>query len=305
MRITGWLLLVAGVLLCVSIVWATIGFLMMGFGLICLLIAEDRRKRAAATAAPSATAEALVIAEPSAAPTEPHFEDAWDRPPVAPPPLPKPRAGIASRANVVASAIEQVRQGHSSYDTATWDLLVMSDPDIARLVEVLAPYGRQYVDELAAAYLALNDKSYLSLIVDEIIASARRETETSRVREAAVNTPSAGTVRRSMASEVRPGRSREMLRAAGAPREPVVVSREPVTVNHEVVVPDVTPAPNADGNSAPVVVAATASEPEPAKTAAEAIVTVTPRPVAGTEAIRKNDLDDAKDLRDLFKAIGA
>ena len=34
MRITGWVLLVVGVLLCVSIAWATIGFLMMGLGLI-------------------------------------------------------------------------------------------------------------------------------------------------------------------------------------------------------------------------------------------------------------------------------
>ncbi len=46
MRLFGFVLLVAGLLLCVSIVWAALGFLMMGFGLICLLVAERSRKRA-------------------------------------------------------------------------------------------------------------------------------------------------------------------------------------------------------------------------------------------------------------------
>jgi hypothetical protein len=46
MRLFGFVLLIAGFLLCVSIVWAALGFLMMGFGLICLLIAERNRKRA-------------------------------------------------------------------------------------------------------------------------------------------------------------------------------------------------------------------------------------------------------------------
>jgi hypothetical protein len=46
MRLFGFVLLIAGFLLCVSIVWAALGFLVMGFGLICLLIAERSRKRA-------------------------------------------------------------------------------------------------------------------------------------------------------------------------------------------------------------------------------------------------------------------
>jgi hypothetical protein len=48
MRLFGFLLLIVGFLLCVSIViWAAVGFLMMGFGLICLLVAERSRKRSA------------------------------------------------------------------------------------------------------------------------------------------------------------------------------------------------------------------------------------------------------------------
>jgi hypothetical protein len=287
MRITGWLLLIVGALLCVSIVWAAIGFLMMGFGLICLLIAENRRKRAAS------------VAEPPATPAEPRFQETEDRPPLAPP-LAIPRTGMVSRAAVVASAVDQVRQGNSSYDTAKWDSLVMSDPDIARLVEALTPYGRQYADELAAAYMALNDKSYLSLIVDEIIASARRTANQNRAKDVTVGASEPGGGRRSRPSELRSGRSRDLLRAAG-------VSREPAAIDQVVADADIGPVPSvADGNSVPAPIAvAAAREPEPEKTTAEAIVTVTPRPVPGTEAIRKADLDDAKDLRDLFKALGS
>jgi hypothetical protein len=49
MRIAGTLLLIVGFLLCISIAWAALGFLMMGFGLICLMIAERRQKRLAAS----------------------------------------------------------------------------------------------------------------------------------------------------------------------------------------------------------------------------------------------------------------
>ena len=50
MRILGWVLLIAGLLLCASILWAAVGFLLMGFGLICLQIAEARRRRVNLTA---------------------------------------------------------------------------------------------------------------------------------------------------------------------------------------------------------------------------------------------------------------
>ena len=46
MRIAGWILLIAGALLCATLVWATVGFLLMGVGLLSLLVAENNRKRA-------------------------------------------------------------------------------------------------------------------------------------------------------------------------------------------------------------------------------------------------------------------
>ncbi len=50
MRILGWLLLVVGLLLCVSVLWAAAGFFCMGLGLILLQIAERKRRRAKSAA---------------------------------------------------------------------------------------------------------------------------------------------------------------------------------------------------------------------------------------------------------------
>ena len=36
MRIAGWILLLIGFLLCISVAWATLGFLLMGVGLVSL-----------------------------------------------------------------------------------------------------------------------------------------------------------------------------------------------------------------------------------------------------------------------------
>jgi len=44
MRVAGTILLLGGFLLCVSIVWAAVGLAMIGFGLVCLLIAERPKK---------------------------------------------------------------------------------------------------------------------------------------------------------------------------------------------------------------------------------------------------------------------
>jgi hypothetical protein len=145
MRYLGAVLLVGGFLLCVSIVWAAIGFLMMGFGLICLLVAERKNKRSSE----------------------------GNRPRQALSPNPEPRAGLVSvthssdqRSSVTVS---------SSYDEVRWNSLVQSDPDLSRLVAVLTPYGQKYVDELATACMALKNKRYLPMILKEIVASARRD----------------------------------------------------------------------------------------------------------------------------------
>jgi hypothetical protein len=286
MRITGWVLLVVGVLLCVSIAWATIGFLMMGLGLICLLAAEDRKKRVTR------------VTEFAAAFSEPRFQEARDPLHFPLPPLVAP-IGVPSMAAIAALAIEQVRQGHSSYDVEKWNGLVAHDPDIAQLVEVLAPHGQQYVDELAAAYLALNDKNYLALIVDEIIASALRGPKVERATDATASANDARAVRRSKAPEPRSGRAGDLLRAAA-------VSREPAAADHAVAIPELKKVVTAAGSgSLPVAIAAAATEPDPASTPPAPVAALAQHPAPDTEPLSKAELDDSEDLRELFKAIGA
>jgi hypothetical protein len=156
MRILGWVLLIGGFLFCASIVWAAPGFLFMGFGLIFLQIAEQKRRRAKSVASRSER-------------TEPQHE---------PPPLQElawalvpPKADEEARVDVDRANAT----GSHSYDKQRWRLLLSNDADISRSAEALAPYGQKYVDELTAAYLVLNDKEYLPMILRKIIASARRE----------------------------------------------------------------------------------------------------------------------------------
>jgi hypothetical protein len=152
MRILGWLLLVGGLLLCVSILWAAPGFFCMGLGLIFLQTAERKRRKAKSAASPSdqsePQAEQAQIPESTRAVVPPETErDAG--------------AGLVTRPY--------------SYDRREWRALVNSDADISRLANVLESYGQKYVDEFAAAYLAVNDKDYLPAILQRIVASASRD----------------------------------------------------------------------------------------------------------------------------------
>jgi hypothetical protein len=152
MRIAGWVLLVSGFLLCVSILSAALGFLLMGFGLIFLQIAEQKDKSQFTSGAwrsgqsePQRQAAQLRALAPS--------EEEEER-------------EVVYRESAV---------GPNSYDKERWRLLLCNDADISRLVTALAPYGQKYVDQLAAAYLASNDKDDLPMILTEIVASARRD----------------------------------------------------------------------------------------------------------------------------------
>jgi hypothetical protein len=137
MRAAGAILLVSGFLLCVSVAWAAIGFFAMGFGLIFLLVDEERKKRTAL-----------------------HLENATIRPdPIMAPP----------------SSRGQVRQDEAPSETDQWGSLVESDQELSRLVRILTPFGQKYVDQLAGAYLAFNNKDFLPTILNLVKASARRD----------------------------------------------------------------------------------------------------------------------------------
>ncbi len=154
MRILGWLLLAGGLLLCVSILWAAPGFFCMGLGLIFLQIAEQKRLRAKSAASSSDQSGPQIERTPIP-------EAAWA---LVPPILDED-----------ARARPEDAAGLQSYDQQKWRALLSSDADISRLAKALEPYGQKYVDELAAAYLALNDKEYLPIILSRIIESARRD----------------------------------------------------------------------------------------------------------------------------------
>ena len=151
MRVAGWILLIAGALLCATLVWATLGFLLMGVGLLSLQVAENNRKRAGSPDATAAHVDQPIVAPP---------------PMAAPPPIPEPVQVIRREPAMGTSAPA------SSYDRQAWRQLVESDADLARVVSVLADYGQQYVDELAKEYLEVSDKMHLPEIVDGIIGRA-------------------------------------------------------------------------------------------------------------------------------------
>jgi hypothetical protein len=160
MRIAGWGLLLAGFVLCLSVAWAALGFLLMGFGLVSLQ-AGERKRRKAEKAAAVAVAGLDAHPEPAAAVAEAS-------------PVQTEDATVASAPAPVLTPEAERHADLSAYDREAWHRLVKSDPDLARLAAVLADYGQQHVDEFASSYLAKPDKSRLGAIVNEIIAKAAR-----------------------------------------------------------------------------------------------------------------------------------
>jgi len=182
MRVAGTILLLGGFLLCVSIVWAAVGFPMIGLGLVCLLIAERRKKQLIAPVVmrsdpvdrrqeppsllieKSAPSAELVEVSPGTIGAQ-----------QAPSSFPEPRQPRAPKPALRLRKEQANRQRNepdtTPYDLEKWRTLVKSDADISRSVEALQPFGKKYVDQLAMAYLAFEEKSYLPTIV-KLVANA-------------------------------------------------------------------------------------------------------------------------------------
>ncbi|VIO66527.1 hypothetical protein CI1B_16490 [Bradyrhizobium ivorense] len=159
MRLTGWILLLIGGLLCATIAWAALGFLLMGVGLIALQVAERRRLGAEAAVAGAGGAD---------------FTAPLVGAGLQPPTLAQDASKGASQDTAPSQQPRRSeKRSGAPYDREAWRRLVESDPDLAGLAKVLADYGPQYVDELATSYLAAPDKNRLGAIVDGIIARAR------------------------------------------------------------------------------------------------------------------------------------
>ena len=75
-----------------------------------------------------------------------------------------------------AAAAAAVKRPGAPYDKQKWAALVKYDDEIAIVANRIRPLRKEWEDELARAYLALNDKSYLARIEEKIRADARTET---------------------------------------------------------------------------------------------------------------------------------
>jgi hypothetical protein len=187
MRLVGTVLLLVGILLCISVTWAAIGFFAMAFGLICLLIHENKIAR-------SRIPTRSTISSQEEVPLQPQQTVGIASPAPHPPAIPmKPPAtplfpNLASHDltsddlashdfafHDLSSSDPASTPSPSFFDQEKWQALCAQDRELAKLVAVLRPFGTKYVDELARAFLFFNDKDYLPLILKKIVASARRD----------------------------------------------------------------------------------------------------------------------------------
>ena len=168
MRIASTFLLLGGFLLCLSIVWAGLGVPMIGFGLICLLVAERRKKQstALARALPGEVDRrrepSLPIEKKAPAAELVEMPPSGIDPQQAPLSLPEPRQPRSPKPALILRD-EQTYKRRNEPDTnpcdlEKWRALAKSDADISRSVEALQPFGKKYVDQLAMAYT--NGPSY-------------------------------------------------------------------------------------------------------------------------------------------------
>jgi hypothetical protein len=182
MIVAGVIFVVIGLLLCVTIVGAIIGGPMIFLGCIFLIVgALSRRKTTITNVVQVSTMpglqQAQVPADVDAVPrtirnVEPPVFDAQ--------PVPRPAQATARRLEGPVVSYSSEEPNGYSYDRKKWDALVEYDDDIKRVAVALQPYGSKYIDQFAAAYLALNDKEYLPVIIKKIIATAKQDLETRR-----------------------------------------------------------------------------------------------------------------------------
>jgi hypothetical protein len=181
MRVFGIVLIVLGFLISLSIVGAIIGVPMMIIGLICVL-AGGRHKTTITNVVQVSHGAAVVPGDGD----DSHrgMSPLVDHQPVTP-----RLQGRLKNLNPLPAALPVIEGEFTdqpptgpSYDRVKWAALVRYDADIARIVAALQPHGQKYVDELASAYLALNDKQYLSMLVQKIVADAQQERAQSQRR---------------------------------------------------------------------------------------------------------------------------
>lgn len=133
MRFLGLFLMVAGVLLCASIAWATIGFFAMALGLICLQIPIKQ------VAVPGSAIRTGAVA------------------PLPVENLPVSRSQSSTLATAAGSGAWKVQLDRDTLDA--------KDKDLANVERLLSCYGASYVIQFRALYGVFNNKALLPSIL--------------------------------------------------------------------------------------------------------------------------------------------
>jgi hypothetical protein len=173
LAILGLLTWFFGLLLCFTVILAPVGWILMFLGGIMALVGIIGRRRTVIT-------NVIQVSNTPGVGMQANIPLGFDdRQPMQ---MIEPRFDAREPRLLEAASVVDVtpretqrRFNGFAYDQAKWNALAQYDPDIARIVKVLTPYGQKYVDELAAAYLALNDKSYLPMIIQKILATAKQD----------------------------------------------------------------------------------------------------------------------------------
>jgi hypothetical protein len=164
MRIFGGILIVVGFLFCLSIVGMTIGIPLMLIGLV-MVIVGGRKTIITNVVQVSNLPEQRYTPNPETAAYVPEVRQVGGR-----------SAPLIGAIDVTPTrAMEPQAANSDDFDRKKWDALLKYDPEIAQVAGKLRQLGDHWVDELARSYLAINDKTYLPVIVQQIIADARKQ----------------------------------------------------------------------------------------------------------------------------------
>jgi hypothetical protein len=162
MRIFGVILIIVGLLVCLTIIGIPFGLFLIFVGVLLVIFGSRRRTVITNVVQVSTTPSHQSLTMES---------DSNGHHVISPPRQP-PIIDIAPRrqpARIPSS-------GTDDYDHAKWDALVTYDDDIAQVEKRLKVLGQQWVDKFAKAYLAINDKSYIPIILNKIVAEVRSQT---------------------------------------------------------------------------------------------------------------------------------
>jgi hypothetical protein len=233
MRVASTFLLLGGILLCLSIVWAALGLPMIGVGLIGLLIAERRKEQS------TALARALSGEMNRRRESPPPIENAPSAELVELPPssfdsqqaplsLPEPRQPRSARPALIFRREQaderRIEPDTNPYDQEKWHALVKSDADISRSVEALEPFGKKYLGQLAMAYLAFEEKSYLPIIVNLVVRAIKKDSGRDSADVAAIDNDPNGDLISFALSKARASVAEQMLATDARVKEAAVRS---------------------------------------------------------------------------------